>query len=147
MKEVYTEYIEMRKRMNTQKKIILFDGVCNLCNSSVLFVIKRDPKDQFRFTALQSDIGQTLAKKYNINTTEVDSIMLIEDEKIHVKSSAALRIAKHLTGGYPLLFVCMIIPSFIRNWVYDYIAKNRYRWYGKKDQCMIPTPELKSKFL
>jgi predicted DCC family thiol-disulfide oxidoreductase YuxK len=133
--------------MNTQKKIILFDGVCNLCNSSVLFVIKRDPKDQFRFAALQSDMGQALSKKHHIDTTQVDSILLIKDEKVYVKSSAALHIGKQLTGGYPLLFLFMIIPAFLRNWVYDYVAKNRYRCYGKKDQCMIPTPELKSKFL
>jgi predicted DCC family thiol-disulfide oxidoreductase YuxK len=133
--------------MEKKKKVILFDGVCNLCNSSVLFVIKRDPKDQFRFAALQSEMGQKLSKQYHIDTTEVDSIMLISNDKVYVKSSAALRVARRLTGGYPLLFGFMIIPPFIRNWVYDYIAKNRYRWYGKKDQCMIPTPELKSKFL
>lgn len=133
--------------METEKKIILFDGVCNLCNSSVLFVIKRDPKDQFRFAPLQSQIGSAIATKHKIDTSQVDSIMLIADGKAYVKSSAALKIAKHLTGGYPLLFGFMIIPSFIRNWVYDYIAKNRYRWYGKQTSCMIPTPELKSKFL
>tara|TARA_R110002051_G_scaffold10001_6_gene37996 strand:- start:38913 stop:39314 length:402 start_codon:yes stop_codon:yes gene_type:complete len=133
--------------MSTEKKIILFDGVCNLCNSSVLFVIKRDTKDQFRFAALQSEIGQSLAKKHQLDTTQVDSIVLIMKDKVFIKSSAALNISRYLKGAYPLLFLFIIIPSFIRNWVYDYVAKNRYRWYGKKDQCMIPTKELKSKFL
>lgn len=133
--------------MSTEKKIILFDGVCNLCNSSVLFVIKRDTKDHFRFAALQSEIGQSLAKKHQLDTTQVDSIVLIMKDKVFIKSSAALNISRYLKGAYPLLFLFIIIPSFIRNWVYDYVAKNRYRWYGKKDQCMIPTKELKSKFL
>lgn len=133
--------------MSTEKKIILFDGVCNLCNSSVLFVIKRDSKDQFRFAALQSEIGHSLATKHHIDTTQVDSIMLIQENKVYVKSSAALHIARYLSGAYPLFFLFMLIPTFIRNWVYDYVAKNRYKWFGKKDQCMIPTVELKSKFL
>ena len=133
--------------MKTTKKIILFDGVCNLCNSSVLFVIQRDPKDQFRFAPLQSEIGQSLAAKHKIDTTDVDSIILIDGDQVYVKSTAALHIAKYLTGGYPLLFGFMIIPRFIRNWVYNYVAKNRYKWYGKKESCMIPTPALKSKFL
>jgi predicted DCC family thiol-disulfide oxidoreductase YuxK len=133
--------------MSIEKKIILFDGVCNLCNSAVLFVIKRDTKDQFRFAALQSEIGQSLAKKHQLDTTQVDSIVLIMKDRVFIKSSAALHISRYLSGAYPLLFLFIIIPSFIRNWVYDYVAKNRYRWYGKKDQCMIPTKELKSKFL
>ncbi|MEZ4779374.1 MAG: thiol-disulfide oxidoreductase DCC family protein [Flavobacteriaceae bacterium] len=128
-------------------KIILFDGVCNLCNSSVNFVIRHDSKNHFKFTALQSDIGQKLISKYGIDTSKTDSIILIDNEKAYVKSTAALRIAKYLNRGYPMLFGCIIFPTFLRNWVYDYIAKNRYQWYGKKDSCMIPTPELKSKFL
>jgi predicted DCC family thiol-disulfide oxidoreductase YuxK len=133
---------------NTQEhKIILFDGVCNLCNSSVNFVIKHDPKNRFKFAALQSEIGQELISKHNINTLKTDSIILIDNDRAYIKSTAALRIAKYLNKGYPLLYGFIIIPNFIRNWVYDYIAKNRYKWYGKKDSCMIPTPELKEKFL
>ena len=130
-----------------QHKIILFDGVCNLCNSSVTFIIKRDVHDQFRFAALQSEIGQHYIQKFKIDPVETDSIILIKKDKYYAKSSAALRIAKYLSGGYPLLYGFLIVPKFIRNAVYDYIAKNRYKWYGKKEQCMIPTPELKSKFL
>ncbi|KJJ38079.1 thiol-disulfide oxidoreductase DCC family protein [Aequorivita vladivostokensis] len=128
-------------------KIILFDGVCNLCNGAVTFIIKRDKKDVFKFAALQSEIGRELTSKFNIDTSKVDSIILIDGEKHYEKSSAALRIAKYLSGAYPLLFGFMVVPKFIRNAVYDYIAKNRYKWFGKKESCMIPTAELKSKFL
>ncbi len=134
--------------MNAEnKKIILFDGVCNLCNNSVVFIIKRDKKDVFRFAAIQSDAGEKLIKKHTIDTSKTDSIILIDNNSYSVKSSAALKIAKHLKGGYPLLYGFIILPAFFRNWVYDIIAKNRYKWFGKKDSCMIPTPELKSKFL
>lgn len=135
--------------METEKthKIILFDGVCNLCNASVTFIIKRDKKDRFRFAALQSEIGAALVEKHQIDTSKTDSIILIDGDKHLEKSSAALTAAKSLSGGYPLLYVFMIVPRFIRNWVYDYIAKHRYKWFGKKESCMIPTPELKKKFL
>lgn len=128
-------------------KVILFDGVCNLCNSSVNFVIRHDKKGVFKFAPLQSDFGTKTLKKYDINPKDTDSIILIDQDKSYIKSSAALYIAKDLSGAYPLLFTFMIVPKFIRNWVYDYVAKNRYRWYGKKDSCMIPTPELKGKFI
>jgi predicted DCC family thiol-disulfide oxidoreductase YuxK len=128
-------------------KIILFDGVCNLCNGSVVFVIKRDKRDEFRFATLQEEPGRKLVAKHNIDTSKTDSIVLIEGEKSFTKSTAALRIARQLSGGYPLLYGLMIIPRFIRNWVYDLIARNRYKWFGRKDTCMIPTPELNRKFL
>ena len=133
--------------MKNNRKILLFDGVCNLCNTSVTFVIQRDKKDLFRFAALQDPAGQQLIEKYQIDPSNTDSIILIENDKAYVKSTAALKVARHLGGAYPLLYGFMIVPNFIRNWVYDYVAKNRYKWYGKKDSCMIPTPELKSKFL
>ena len=129
------------------KKIILFDGVCNLCNNAITFVIKRDSKDVFRYAPLQSKIGETLTAKHSIDTSKVDSILLIDGDTAYTKSTAALRIAKHLGRAYPLMAAFYIFPAFFRNWVYDYIAKNRYKWFGKKDACMIPTPELKSKFL
>jgi len=127
--------------------IILFDGVCNLCNSSVTFVIQRDKKDLFRFAALQEEPGKSLLEKHNIDTSQTDSIILLDGNKAYTKSTAALKIAKDLGGAYPLLYGFMIVPNFIRNWVYDYIAKNRYKWFGKKESCMIPTPELRNKFL
>ena len=128
-------------------KIVLFDGVCNLCNGAVTFIIKRDSKNEFKFATLQEDPGQELIKKHGIDILKTDSIILIENGKAYVKSTAALRIARSLNGAYPLLFGFMIVPNFIRNWVYDIIARNRYKWYGKKDSCMILTPELKAKFL
>lgn len=130
------------------KKVILFDGVCNLCNSSVQLVIKRDKKDLFRFAALQSDFGTALAQELDIDTSKVDSIILInEDKKYWIKSSAALRVAGHMSGAYPLLSGFLVFPAFLRNIVYDFIARNRYKWYGRQEYCMVPTPELKAKFL
>jgi len=133
--------------MESKKKIILFDGVCNLCNNSVVFIIKRDKKDIFRFTAIQSEEGEKLIQKHQIDTSKTDSIILVEGDSYSVKSTAALRIARNLKGIYPVLYIFIVLPAFIRNWVYDFIAKNRYTWFGKKDSCMIPTPELRSKFL
>ncbi|WP_338358012.1 thiol-disulfide oxidoreductase DCC family protein [Yeosuana marina] len=130
------------------KKIILFDGVCNLCNSSVQYVIKHDKNNIFMLAALQSEVGQQLIKEYKIDTKKTDSILLYTTkEGIRYKSTAALKIAYYLGFPNSILSVFLIVPAFIRNWVYDYIAKNRYKWYGKKESCMIPTPELKSKFL
>ncbi|NGP87086.1 thiol-disulfide oxidoreductase DCC family protein [Fodinibius halophilus] len=133
--------------MGDSKKIVLFDGVCNLCTGSVVFIIKRDKDDLFRFAALQSDIGQELTDKFGIDTQKVDSIILIEGESYYIKSSAALRIARNLSGLYPMLYGFIILPTVIRDWVYDVIANNRYQWFGKRDSCMVPTPELKAKFL
>lgn len=130
------------------KKLILFDGVCNLCNSSVQYVIKHDKKNIFMFAALQSEVGKQLIKQHHIDTKKTDSILLYTlEEGIIYKSTAALKIAYHLGVPNSLLSGFLIVPVFIRNWVYDYIAKNRYKWFGKKESCVIPTPELKSKFL
>ncbi|WP_269224966.1 thiol-disulfide oxidoreductase DCC family protein [Flavobacterium eburneipallidum] len=130
------------------KKIILFDGICNLCNSAVQFVIQHDSKDIFRFVALQSDLGQEILNHIGINPKNIDSIILYEPGvAYYYKSSAAIEIAKSLGGFWHLGTIFRIIPTGIRNSLYDYIAKNRYKWYGKKESCMIPTPELKAKFL
>ena len=135
--------------MNKQltHSIILFDGVCNLCNGAVNFVIKRDPRNVFKFTPLQEKQGVLLLKKHAVDSRKLDSIVLIENGNVYIKSSAALRIARKLSGLWPLFFVLLIIPSFIRDGVYDFIAKNRYKWFGKKEQCMIPTPGFREKFL
>ncbi len=127
--------------------IILFDGVCNLCNSSVQFVINHDRKDKFRFASIQSEIGESLLKKFNINRSITDSLILIENNRAYTQSTAALRIAKELNGLHPLLYLFIIVPPFIRNAVYDLIAKNRYKWFGKREECMIPTDELRRKFI
>lgn len=130
------------------KKIILFDGVCNLCDSSIQFIIKHDKKDIFRFVALQSEIGLEIIKHIGIDTSKIDSILLYEPGKAYYyKAQAALKIAKELGCIYTAISWFSILPNFLTNTVYDYIAKNRYKWYGKKEACMIPTPELKAKFL
>jgi predicted DCC family thiol-disulfide oxidoreductase YuxK len=131
------------------KKLILFDGLCNLCNSSVLYVIKRDKKNIFLFAPLQSEIGKQIIQKFNINTEIVDSIILYIPKKdgLSQKSTAALKIAWHLGFPQNLFTVFFIVPTSIRNWVYDVVARNRYQWFGKSDNCMVPTPNLQSKFL
>lgn len=129
------------------KKVILFDGVCNLCNSAVQFIVKRDTKDVFRFVALQSTIGQEICNYIGVDSSKMDSIILYEPGKAYYyKSEAALKIASQLGFFYSLTVVFKIIPESIRNHIYDYVARNRYRWFGKKDACMIPTKELKDKF-
>lgn len=127
--------------------IILFDGHCNLCNGSVQFIIKRDSSGTFKFASLQSPIGQHHLLKLGLPVEQLYSIVLIKDGILFQKSNAALEIAKNLDGLWPVLYIFKIIPRFIRDWVYDIIAKNRYSWFGKKDVCMIPTPALKSRFL
>lgn len=130
------------------KKIILFDGVCNLCNGFIQFVIKRDRSDVFRYASLQSELGQELLSERHIDTTKIDSVVLIEPGvAYYIKSDAALQIGSHLKGYSGLSRVLYLIPSSVRNIVYDLIARYRYAWFGKKDACMIPTPELKAKFL
>lgn len=130
------------------KKIILFDGVCNLCNSSVQYVIKHDKKDVFRFVSLQSELGKKIINYLGIDTKNTDSIILYEPGKAYYyKSEAALTIVKDFGGIYTWSSILSIIPKFISNAVYDYVARNRYQWYGKQESCMIPTPELKAKFL
>ncbi len=127
--------------------IILFDGVCNVCSGAVQFVIKHDPKHQFRFASLQSELGKQILAENKLNTPEVDSIVLWEDGKVSIKSTAALKIARKLNGLWPSLYGFMIIPAFIRNAVYDWVARNRYQWFGKKETCWIPTKELSALFL
>ncbi|SED23411.1 Predicted thiol-disulfide oxidoreductase YuxK, DCC family [Tenacibaculum sp. MAR_2009_124] len=130
------------------KQLILFDGVCNLCNSSVQFVIKNDKKNSFLFASLQGDTGLKIIDHFNIDRQKTDSILLFTPEKkIYSRSKAALLIASKLKFPLNLLSIFLVIPSFIRDIIYDYIAKNRYKWYGKKDACYLPTLELKSKFL
>lgn len=130
------------------KMIILFDGVCNLCNGAVDFVIRKDRADRFRFAALQSDIGRQLASSRHMDMEKVDSIILIEPGvAYYLKSDAALEIARHLKGYRALPYLLGWIPRPLRDAVYDLVARYRYRWFGKRDACRVPTPELMSKFL
>ena len=132
----------------SNKKVILFDGVCNLCNDSVLKVIKYDVKNQFVFTSLQSDIGKEITEYLGVDTSKIDSIILYEPSvAYYIKSTAALKIMNDFGGIWKLTQVFGILPEGLRNIVYDYIAKNRYKWFGKKEACMIPSKEIQEKFL
>lgn len=127
--------------------IILFDGVCNLCNGFVQFLIKRDPEGHFRFAALQSEVGQNLLKEYNVATENLDTVVLIDKGQAYLRSDVALRIASQMNGLWPLFSIFRFLPRTLRDVIYDFIAARRYKWFGQEDQCMIPTPELKQRFL
>lgn len=131
----------------TNHKIILFDGVCNLCNSSVNFIIDRDKKNIFKFAALQSEKGQKFLNKFGMDQNDFDSVVLVDENKFYSKSSAALKIVKEFPFLWKALYIFIIIPAPLRNFFYDLVAKNRYNWFGKKDSCRMPSPELKNKFL
>lgn len=130
-----------------EQSIILFDGVCNLCNSAVNFVIKRDKKNLFQFAPLQSETAYVLLATYKMHTQEMKSFIFIEHGKAYTQSTAALKVCRQLSGAWPALYTLIIIPPFIRDGIYKWIAKNRYKWFGQKSECMIPTPELQAKFL
>jgi len=127
--------------------VILFDGVCNLCNRSVNFILKRDSGKIYKFASLQSDAAINIFNKHNLNLDKFDTIVLIKDQKVYQKSNAILEVTRSLGGLWPLLYVFKLIPRFLRDALYDYIAKNRYSWFGKSDQCRVPTPDLKERFL
>lgn len=127
--------------------VILFDGVCNLCNRSVQFVIKHDRALRFHFAALQSPYGQSQLEKYRFSKEKLLSVVLVINGRTYDRSRAALEIARRLDGLWPLMYVFVIVPPFIRNFVYDWISRNRYRWFGRQDECMIPTPDLKARFI
>ena len=118
--------------------LILFDGICNLCNHSVLFVIKRDKNKIFKYASLQSDIGKKVISDYHLSDNPLSSFILIENEKLYMKSTAALRVIKKLKGPIKLLYIFIIVPPFLRNLVYNVVAANRYKWFGKVEKCMIP---------
>jgi predicted DCC family thiol-disulfide oxidoreductase YuxK len=126
--------------------IILFDGVCNLCSSIVQFVIKRDKKAYFQFASLQSEVGQSLLDEYKVDR-KTDSFILIEDGKCYMKSSAALKVSKNLDGLWKFFIIGLVIPKPLRDILYDLIARNRYKWFGKNDSCMLPPPNMKKRFI
>ncbi|RZK44255.1 MAG: DUF393 domain-containing protein [Pedobacter sp.] len=133
--------------METEKTIIFFDGICNLCHGAVQFTIARDTRKHFHFSSLQSDFAGEKLKSFNIGPQESDSFLLLENGRVYDRSTAALRVAKRLKGLWPLLYAFIVVPKFIRDGVYNFIARNRYRWYGKQDNCWLPSPELKKRFL
>ncbi|MEJ0054181.1 MAG: thiol-disulfide oxidoreductase DCC family protein [Bacteroidota bacterium] len=131
----------------TEKSIILFDGVCNLCNGFVNFLILRDKQNKFQFGSLQSPKAQELLKQYQYSTNDLSTVLLLEDGKLYSQSTAVLKIVRRMDGAWPLLYGFIILPRPIRDFFYQLIAKNRYKLFGRKDACMIPTPELKAKFV
>lgn len=127
--------------------IVLFDGVCNLCNGCVTFIIRHDRKDYFRFAALQSDKGIEIQERYGLNHTSLDALVVVEDGRAYLKSGAALRVARRLGLPYGLLSGFLMVPPFVRDFLYDWFASNRYGWFGKRDECMVPSPEVRERFV
>jgi predicted DCC family thiol-disulfide oxidoreductase YuxK len=130
-----------------QHPVILFDGVCNLCSGSVQFIINRDPSGIFRFATLQSETGKNLVSKFDLPNDKPDAIILVENSEYYSRSTAALRILQRLGSLWQLLYVFILVPRPIRDYFYDIVARNRYKWYGKRAQCMIPSEDIKSRFL
>ena len=130
-----------------EQPVVLFDGVCNLCDGAVKFIIRHDKKKVFLFASLQSEAGQRLLEQYNFPPDELNSFILIDKGKAYTRSTGALMVAKKLNGLWPVLYSYIIIPAFIRDSIYNWIGTNRYKWFGKKDECMLPTAELKARFL
>ena len=126
--------------------VVLFDGVCKLCNGSVNFIVERDPKGRLKLASLQSNYGRAVLKEHGKNPDAMDSMMLLEGQRLTVKSTAVIRILKYLGGAWPLCMIALIVPRFIRDFIYDIIAKNRYKWFGKYDTCRLPDPELEDRF-
>jgi predicted DCC family thiol-disulfide oxidoreductase YuxK len=137
----------MIKNSPLEHPVLLFDGVCNLCNASVQWILLRDHKAKFRFAALQSETGQALLKHYGLDQANFNSVVLVTADRIYLRSDAPLEIARHLGGGWPLLYGLKWIPKRLRDTVYDWIARNRYRWFGKKEACMLPKPAWKGRFV
>ena len=127
--------------------VLLFDGVCNLCNGAVNFLIDRDPEARLRFASLQSASGQQLLRRFELPTDQFDTMVLVEGDRYYTRSTAGLRVARRLKWPWPLLSVFMVVPRPLRDLVYDCIARNRYRWFGQQENCRVPTPELRSRFL
>jgi predicted DCC family thiol-disulfide oxidoreductase YuxK len=131
----------------SQHSVILFDGVCNLCNTAVRFIIKRDYANQFRFASLQSGEGKKILTANDLAGDQMSTFILVENGKVYDRSTAALKVVRKLSGWWPLLYGFIIVPKVIRDGIYNVISNNRYRWFGKKTECMVPTPELRAKFL
>jgi predicted DCC family thiol-disulfide oxidoreductase YuxK len=130
-----------------QNPVILFDGVCNLCNRSVQFIINRDPSGIFRFAPLQSETGKNLLSKFDLPNDKFDSIILVENNEYYLRSTAALKILQRLGALWKIVYVFMLVPRPVRDYIYDIVARNRYKWYGKRAECMIPSSDIESRFL
>lgn len=133
--------------MDSTQRLVLFDGVCNFCNFWIQFALKRDQKGKLKFTSLQGETAHQLLPRYHIDPTVLTSVIFIDDGKVYRESSAALCVCRYLDGGWKLLYGLMIIPVFIRDGIYKWIGRNRYKWFGKTETCMLPTPEQRTRFL
>jgi predicted DCC family thiol-disulfide oxidoreductase YuxK len=133
--------------MQPDHTIVLFDGVCNLCTTSVQFIIQRDPRGYFTFASLQSEVGRTLVEEHGLQPDALETLVLVEGSRCFTRSDAALRVAQHLSGGWSLLRVLCVIPKPIRDWGYTVIARNRYRWFGRQETCMVPSRDILDRFL
>ena len=131
----------------TTDDLILFDGVCNLCNALVQFVIRHDPKGKFHFAAIQSDIGRKIFQKYGLDSADLQTFVFISDNQVFLRSSAAIEVVSRFGGAWRMFAIFWLVPRLVRDAVYSTIARNRYRWFGRKDTCMIPTPEIEKRFL
>jgi len=132
---------------NKEPNIVLFDGICNLCNKTVQFIIRRDKKSKFRFASLQSEVGQQLLVQISFTFREINTLVYISENKFYSKSTAVLRIMRNLDGAWPLFYGFIIIPRFVRDRVYNFVAARRYKYFGKRESCMIPSAENKGRFL
>ena len=129
------------------KVIIIFDGNCNFCSRWVLFIISRDGYDRFRFTASQMPAAKHILEKYNVTDDVINTFILVEDDHVYARTAGILRIFKNLPGLWPALYIFRIVPPFLRDPVYNFIARNRYKWFGKREECFVPDEKMKSKFL
>lgn len=127
--------------------LLLFDGVCNLCNGAVNFVIDRDRNRRFVFASLQSTLGQQIAEQYQLPKEDFNSMVLLKNNKVYLRSNAALEISRDLSGSWPLLYGLKVIPRFFRDWIYTIISTNRYKWFGRQDQCRVPTVDIQNRFV
>ena len=127
--------------------IVLFDGVCNFCDASVNWIIARDRRGMFRFAALQSAAGERLQREHGLDPTALDTLVLVDGARVYRKSGAALRVLRRLRLPWPILFGMILVPPFIRDFVYDFLARRRYGWFGRKEECMVPAPEVRDRFL
>ena len=131
----------------TEHPVLLFDGVCNLCNGVVQFLIPRDPASVLRFASLQSEVGQRLLDAYDVPVDDLETVVLLDAEGYHLKSDAVIRVAEHLGGVYALARAFRLVPRSVRDWLYDAVAEHRYRMFGRRDQCMVPSPDVEERFL
>jgi predicted DCC family thiol-disulfide oxidoreductase YuxK len=134
----------MQEKVN---RLVLFDGVCNFCNFWIQFALKRDKKGKLIFGSLQGETAQRILPKYNIDPLVITSVIFIEDGIAYRESTAALKVCRHLDGGWKLLYALIVIPAFLRDSIYKWIGRNRYKWFGKQESCMLPTPDQRQRFV